>query len=251
LYRTFINEQKIYTVEDQVVDVQQNVRGGINRMVKEIRMAGFGNVSMILPATFGGKTFNNAVNPDNPVNSSITIVSGNGGPSPLTVAAQFGQNQIRVSTLADNQGNSLFDTGNRKYVSIGGVESYIITSVDANTNTITLNGTLIYYHPVGTPVYAIRAITYQIGVENGVPTLERDENNGQGNQPQADSIENLQFGYFDANGNPTANPANIRVVRLTLTGRTSIPDPELKGGDNYRRREVASNIHLKNMDSQL
>jgi prepilin-type N-terminal cleavage/methylation domain-containing protein len=246
LYRTFITGQKVYTVEDQVVDMQQNVRGAINRMVRDIKMAGFGNVSMILPATFGGKTFNNVLNPNTPVNGSITIVSGSEGPTTITGAANFGQNQITVSTLTDNQGNPLFDLGNRKYISIGGIESYVITSIAGKT--ITLNGTLLFNHPVGTSVFGIRATTYQIGVENGAPTLERDDNTGAGNQPQADSIENLQFGYFDANGNPTADPATIRMVRVALTARTNMPDPDLKGGDNYRRRQVASNIHLENMD---
>jgi type II secretory pathway pseudopilin PulG len=248
MYRTFVSQQKVYVVQDQVVDMQQNLRGAINRMVKEIRMAGLGNVSMLLPVTFGGKTFNNVINPDSPVNGSITILSGSEGPCAIAVATQFGQNQIKVSTLTDSLGNQLFDTNNRKYISIGGIESHVITSIDNPSSTITLHDTLLYDYPVGAPVFCIRAITYQIGVENGTPTLERDDNTGAGSQPLSDSIENLQFAYFDANGNPTAAPANIRMVRVTLTARADRPDPDLKEGDHYRRRQVASNIHLVNMD---
>ena len=53
LYRVFVSQQQTYTVQDQVIDMQQNARVGINRMMSEIRMAGFGNVSMVLPVTFG------------------------------------------------------------------------------------------------------------------------------------------------------------------------------------------------------
>ena len=55
LYRVFISQQKTYTVQEQVKDMQQNARQSINRMMSEIRMAGFGNVEMVLPVTFGAK----------------------------------------------------------------------------------------------------------------------------------------------------------------------------------------------------
>lgn len=245
LYRTFIAQQKTYTVQEQVVDMQQNMRAAINRMMTEIRMAGFGNVSKVLPVTFGTKTFNNVLNPDMPTAGSLTIISSIGGPATLT--GSIGQNQITVSTLTDDKGNTLFDTGNKKYISIGGLESYRITSIDNGTKTITLNGSLIFNHPMGTPVFTIRALSYQVTSINGIPTLLRDENMGEGVQPQVDGIENLQFTYLDANGNITANPADIRITRVTLTARAERQDPDLKNGDGYRRRQIASNIHLRNM----
>ncbi|MGZ6229280.1 MAG: prepilin-type N-terminal cleavage/methylation domain-containing protein [Syntrophales bacterium] len=248
LYRTFVSQQKVYVVQDQVVDMQQNLRGAVNQMVKEIRMVGLGNLSMVLPVSIGGRTFNNVINPDSPVNGSVTFLSGSGELSAIAVVTQFGQNQIKVSTLNDVLGNPLFDTNNRKYVSIGGIESHVITSIDNASKTITLNDTLLYNHPVGTPVFCIRAITYGIEVENGIPTLKRDDNTGTGAQPLADSIENLQFAYFDADGNPTAVPANIRMVRITITARTDRPDADFKEGDHYRRRQVSSNIQLMNMN---
>ena len=247
-YKTFVRQQKVYVVQDQVVDMQQNLRGAVNRMVQEIRMAGFGNLPMILPVTFGGNTFNNVINPDAPVNGAITILYGYQVPSTIAVAAQFGQNQIVVSSLTDNLGNSLFDTDNKKNISNAGIESHVITSLDKPSGTITLNDTVLYNYPVGTPVFCVRAITYQIVLVNGTPTLERDDNTGAGSQPISDSIESLQFAYLDANGNPTVIPSNIRMVNITLTARADRPDPDFKEGDHYRRRQVATNIHLMNMD---
>ena len=247
LYRTFIGQQKTYTVQEQVVDMQQTMRAAINRMMTDIRMAGFGNLSMVLPVTINSKTFNNAINIDTPSAGSLTILSSVGGTATLTASGSVGQNQITVSTLTDATGNPLFDTGNRKYICVGGLESYIITSINNGTKTITLNGSLTYNHPIGTPVFTIRALSYQVASVNGIPTLLRDENLGDGAQPQADSIENLQFTYLDADGNPTANPPDVRIIRVSLRVRTERQDPELKGADGYRRREIASNIHLKNM----
>ena len=247
LYRTFIGQQKTYTVQEQVVDMQQNVRAAVNRMMSEIRMAGFGNVSMVLPVTYTTGTFNNVVNLNTPTAGSLTIVSADGGTSTLTTEGGIGQNQVVVSTLTDGQGNALFDTGNRKYISIGGVESHRITSIDSGTKTITLNNSLGFYHPVGTPVYTVKALSYQVATVNGIPTLLRNENMGGGTQPQGDSIENLQFTYRDGDGNVTANPLDIRIITVSLTARTERQDPDLENGDGYRRRQIVSNIHIRNM----
>lgn len=247
LYRTFIGQQKTYTVQEQIVDMQQNARAAVNRMMTEIRMAGFGNVSMVLPITFTTGTFNNVLNLNTPTPGSLTIVSATGGTSTLTAEGEVGQSQIFVSTLKDDMGNTLFDTGNRRYVSIGGLESYEITSVDQGTKTITLNGSLVYRHPIGTPVFNIKALSYQIASLNGIPTLLRDENLGNGPQPLADSIENLQFTYLDVGENPTSNPPDIRIIRISLTARGERQDSDLNNGDGYRRRQIVSNIHLRNM----
>src|SRR4030042_1712384 len=42
IYRTFIYQQRTYATQEQVADMQQNVRVAINRMIREIRMVGFG-----------------------------------------------------------------------------------------------------------------------------------------------------------------------------------------------------------------
>ena len=247
LYRTLTGQQKTYVVQEQVIDMQQNVRVAINRMMTEIRMAGFGNVSMVLPVTYATGTYNNVLNLDTPSAGAFTFVTALGGTSALTVETGIGHNQIVVSTLTDNRGNSLFDTGNRKYISIGGLESHVITAIDSGTKTITLNRSCTHHHPVGTPLFTVTALTYQVATINGIPTLLRNENRGDGAQPQSENIENLQFTYLDTAGNPTATPSDIRFITVSMTARTDSQDPDLKNGDGYRRRQIASNIHLRNM----
>jgi hypothetical protein len=86
------------------------------------------------------------------------------------------------------------------------------------------------------------------GMSDGKPVLQRNENTGGGSQPFAENIENIQFEYLDAHGNPTANPANIRMVKVTVIAKTNMSDPHFKGGDGYRRRQIASSIYLRNME---
>jgi prepilin-type N-terminal cleavage/methylation domain-containing protein len=245
IYWTFIQQQKTFTTQEQVVDIQQNIRFAISIMMREIKMAGFGNISMVLPATINGRTYNNIVNPETPVANALTILSATNPVATLTTEGGVSNSQIVVSTLTDNQGNQLFDTNNKKYISIGGVESNVITAVDPGTRTLTLTGPLGFKHEVGTPVFTIRALSYQVLVENGIPILKKDD--GGGSQPVADGIEMLQFQYLDGNGIVTATPSNIRIIRVSMTARTERQDLDYKDGGGYRRREIASNIHLRNM----
>lgn len=259
VYRIFLTQQNTYTVQDDVVDMQQNVRVGVNEMMREIRMAGFGNIQSRLPVTINGTAYNNVINPDTPTAGALTFVAGLGGAATLTGFNP--PNQITVSSLVSSSGSVLFDTGDRKYISIAGSECFAITAIAGKTLTLSQNVNTAFKTNPNEPdptknvtapvsVYAIRAITYVVLPNaSGAPVLRRNENLGGGNVSLADDIENVAFQYFDANGNPTATPADVRTVRVAVTARTKSEDPNLKAGaaDGYRRRQVASNILLRNM----
>jgi type IV pilus assembly protein PilW len=66
LYRTSIGQQKSYTVQDQVVDVQQNVRAAVDRMTREIRMAGYHKDLLAAAGNISG--FTTIITPGNNVN---------------------------------------------------------------------------------------------------------------------------------------------------------------------------------------
>jgi type IV pilus assembly protein PilW len=246
IYRTFIGQQKTYTVHEQVADMQQNVRLAINKMMREIRMAGFGNVSDVLNLSGGVNGFTQVITPgSNTFGNMITIVGGfkqirrdNG--DPILIASAAG-NKITLNYSTDE-----FDKPAHKFICIGGIES---NTVQSRSETIlTLDKPLNQTHPEGTPIFKIQAITYDLDLSDGKIVLRRDENTGGHPQPLAENIENVQFEYFDANGNPTAIPANIRMIRVAVIARTSMSDPEFKGGaGGYRRRTIASNVLLRNM----
>jgi len=246
IYRTFIHQQKSYTTREQVADMQQNVRVAINRVMREIRMAGFGNIQAVLPVTFPGigRTYPNVVNSDAPVAGALTIVSAIGGTAILTAqpGGPLASNQIQVNTLAD------FDTNNKRYLSIGGLESHFITAIDGANKILTLNTDVGNVYQIGgkTPVYvyAIRAISYTIIPDaSGSPILKRDENTGGGFQPMANNIESIEFRNPD--GTIPLNPNSLS-LQVTVTARTDRPDPELKDGGGYRRRQFTSIILQRN-----
>lgn len=238
LYGTFIGQQKTYAVQEQVVDMQQNVRAGINKMVREIRMAGFGNVSAVLPVNSFNQVF--TMNP-----TGITIIGGfdqikDSNGNPITVISTNGS-QITLSAATGE-----FDGAVNGYISVGGLASYKVNQPTGTANVLTLDRTPTL--AVGAYIFKVQAITYTCGLVGGKPVLQRDENTTPQPNPQilADNIENIQFAYFDSNGNQTAIPANVRMISLAVTARTDMSDPNLKGGDGYRRRQIFSNIQLRN-----
>jgi len=241
LYQTFIGQQKTYTVQEQVVDMQQNVRVAINKMMREIRMAGFGNIQTVLSLPGGVNGF---TQPITAAPNTITIVGGllqvrrdNG--DPIFVSSVSG-NQITLNYATDR-----FDGNAHRFISIGGIES---NTVQSRAGAIlTLDRPLSFSHAAETPIFKIQAITYSIGLSLGKLALLRNENTGGGNQPLAENIESIQFEYLDSDGNSTVNPAEIRMVRAEVTARTDKSDPDFKDEDGFRRRTIASNIHVRNM----
>jgi len=246
IYNTFIGQQKTYIVQEQVVDMQQNLRAGINKMMREIRMAGFGGLEGVL--NNGG--VNGFTQPITANQTTITIIGGfkqirNTNGDPITVDSASGNTVILNNTPELKE----FDSAAKRFISIGGVES---SKFQIDGKVLTLEKKLKYNHPKGTPIFKIQAITYSVGQSGGKPSLLRNENTEEGNQPLADNIENIQFEYFDENGNPLAFPISdpklIRMVRVTVTARTDRLDPDFKSGDGYRRRTITSNIYVRNME---
>jgi prepilin-type N-terminal cleavage/methylation domain-containing protein len=233
LYRIFISQHKTYGVQDQVADMQQNVRIAIGQMTREIRMAGYGGNCLVVFGNING--FTDIITA---ADNSITII----------LADQVGilkQNTMKGSNQLEVTNANKFNTYKKKYLCINGLNNYLIQNVI--TDTITLTTSLSEDHVINEPVYLVKAITYTLGLSGGKPALRRNENTGGGAQPVAENIESLQFTYLDKNGNVTANPPDIRMVKVTVTAKTNRFDPEYKGEDGYRRRILSSHIKVRNV----
>jgi type IV pilus assembly protein PilW len=233
LYQLFIRQQKTYTVQDQVADMQQNIRVAIDQMTREIRMAGYGGNMLTIFGNINGY-------PDiiTPAKNSITILLAD-QVGILKQNATRGMNQLKVTNA------NIFNTDKKKYVCLNGLNNYLIQSI--STDTLTLTASLTEDHLIDEPVYIVKAITYSLGLSGGKTVLRRNENTGGSGQPLAENIESLQFTYFDAVGNVTLNPPDIRMVRVAITSKTNMSDPEYRGGDGYRRRTLSSHIQIRNM----
>jgi prepilin-type N-terminal cleavage/methylation domain-containing protein len=254
VYRTFVSQQHTYEVQDQVVDVQQNVRMAINQMVRDIRMAGFGRIDA---KTFGASgmhgIYKNIVTPGV---SSVTIVEGYQQMTTLAADAPSGTNTI---TVVDASG---FTTqGPKEYICINGTESHRLKKIAGNQLTFFDDGNdtgkLTDNHYANEPIFLTEAITYSLGLSDGKMCLLRDENLGAGPQPVAENIESIQYSYTvkNADGSFTVYsnvPGNlldqIRIIQVTIVAMTDQKDPQLlNAGDGYRRRTLTSRIQLRNL----
>jgi len=258
IYRTFIHQQHTYTVQEQVVDMQQNVRMGINQMVREIRMAGFGKQYEVLNTGGWGAggmhgRYKSVVWPSDD-GQSMTVVGAYEQVTFLTANAGSGTNILQV-----NDG-SFFNKGGLQYISINGTESQRIKDIVGNQ--IELFDDLLENHFQNEPVFRVIAITYSLGNFEGKASLLRSNNLPDPDtavpQPLAENIEFLQFTYTLNDGSvfvgmvpggPT-EIRKIRMVQVTIRARTDRADPELGGGgDGFRRRTLTSNIQLRNLSS--
>ena len=233
LYRAFIGQQRTYTVQDQVAEMQQNARAAIGQMTKEIRMAGYGGD--IWPVFGNINGFTDIITPA--ANSITIIIADEVGA--LKQSAAKGATQLKVTNAR------VFNADKKKYLCLNGLNNYSVRSV--TEDTIDLTAPLAEGHPINQSVYLVKAISYYLGLSGGKPVLRRNENTGGGGQPLADNIESLEFTYFDVNGKSAVKPSDIRMIKVTVTGKTNMVDPEFKGGDGYRRRTLSSNIKVRNM----
>jgi len=215
-----------------VAEMQQNVRIAIDQMTKEIRMAGYGGDMLSIFADVNG--FTDVITPSS---NTITVILAD-QVGALKESTAKGARQLRVTNA------SVFNGDKKKYLCLNGLNNYLVESVTGDTMTLT--APLREGHPANRPVYLIKAISYYLGVSGGKIVLRRNENTGGGGQPLAENIESLEFTYFDTNGNVTSNPPDIRRVEVVVTAKTNMSDPQLKGGDGYRRRTLSSNISVRN-----
>jgi hypothetical protein len=247
-------------IQEQVVDMQRNARATIFRMVREIRMAGFGRVagefvpgvgyiSRVLPVQFTGTKgetiiYRNILNRDTPEPGWLTVIaavnSGGHIAELLGVSSRF---QIVVDKVNVEKDPPFLDNANKRYISIDGVGVPITRITEETTGTtkqylLDLEHPLQYHYKPGAQVSPITAVSFQLGGREEI---------GSGRQPMAENIESVTFGYFDDHGNATLDDKAVRMVHVVITARTERPDPSVKEKEGYRRREIASNIQIRNL----
>lgn len=256
IYRTFISTQRSYMVQDQVVEMQQNMRAAINRMMREIRMVNFGRIVNFDPVT--GTFVSNLLPihiPGPPPQIFPTVLTTN--PDDITILGGF--EQIRtasgvpitvvsfdptIPSITLSHTTDEFDGANSRLLSIGGDESFLVQSRSERTLILDRTPT----NPVGHFVFKIHAVRYYVDANQ---ILRRDAFTGARNQPMAENIESIQFQYFTANGSQTLIPNSTTAVQVTVTARTKDPDPSYSEEGGFRRRQIVSMIQLRNMGQSL
>ena len=151
IYQTFTSQQKAYTVQDQVAETQQNARMAMNILVRDMRMAGYGMPDT--GVTINKTTYSNAIKikkegkyqGNEQLFDSITIVGAFGAPSGYlsrTITPGSTEIYLRSSDEASD-----FDTGDRQYIFIGGIDRLKVTGVSGNR--LDLSGKTTVRYPTG------------------------------------------------------------------------------------------------------
>jgi type IV pilus assembly protein PilW len=125
IYRMFIGQSRAYTVQEQAVEVQQNIRGAMELILRDVRMSGY--TSNINPVTLATSIF--------PGDDTLTVRS-----DAIRVEYQRGGNRNIVSYRIDNS-----DPNNIKimrYTDIGGIITTepFLENVNALTFTYGVDG---------------------------------------------------------------------------------------------------------------
>jgi prepilin-type N-terminal cleavage/methylation domain-containing protein len=159
-----------------------------------------------------------------------------------------------------------FSITQRKYLSVQEQISGMTQNTRAAMDMISGELTMAGYSPSGTVFpgipYSNSQLQMYIDINgNGVLTDPNENiiysydasnkrivrNTGSGNQPLIDNVEIFTFDYFDAQGNITTATANIRQIRITITVRTSKPDPQYTANSGYRTYTLTSLITPRNL----
>ncbi len=253
VYTTFVVQQRSFTTQDQVAEVDLTSKIAFDMIINDIRTAGFGYAGNESP------DINNITNIDTTgvIIPNINGSSGLNDSDTITLIGGFRQ----LTTLENDSGlanqididspylSSSFNTSTRSALSIGGLFFAFISSCDDDDNDgncdadagsfLTLdrdvpNKTVL----VGRPVYLVEDVTYRISGTD----LQRVKwiNSSADPDTTAENIEDLQFVDIDQDGDGVRDR-----IRITLLARTAHEDPNL----NPDTKPYHPNIALEDGDS--
>jgi type IV pilus assembly protein PilW len=246
MYNMFVHQQKAYTVQDNVSVMQQNVRVGLDYLVKDIRMAGY------IPETI-------PFDPDDPPipTPQVPAPSADVAGQPFTdgVSESIEQaNSTSITFQADIDNDAVTET-----------VQYTLNGTDLTMEVWQWNAGSSSWNPSSGPqiiaedienlVFTYSLLADDYGLDNGV---DDDGNDGADEQGELlvwdtnNGVDDDDDGFIDEDGPLNTNQLRsfIRQVSIVINSRTAARDPKYTHpveGDNFRRRALTSNISLRNI----
>ncbi len=244
IFTAFQSQQKSYLVQEDTAAMQQNLRAGMDTMVREIRMAGYDP----LFTDDNGDGFDESRLSDGLDNDADGTIDNAGenvrfgittaGPYSITFTMDITGGE---ADGIDNDGDGLIDEPNEHSDGDTGDSNENITFGFSNANDSNGDGI----------------------ADNGAADLGR--NTGGGFQSTAENIHAIEFFYTLADGSTSLAPANladIRSVQITMLARAERADRKFvdtqgyatPGGqawgpynDNFRRRLLTTTVKCRNL----
>jgi type IV pilus assembly protein PilW len=246
MYSMFNHQQKSYSVQDHVSTMQQNVRVGLDYLVKDIRMAGY------IPEDIPFDSSDPPIpTPQTPAPSSDVVGQ------PFTDGVNESIEQATSTTVtfqADVDNDAVTET-----------VTYTLTGTDLTMEVWQWNPVTTTWNPSSGPQIIARDIeslvfTYSLladdyGVDND---LDDDGNDGADEEGELlvwdlpNGVDDDDDGFIDEDGPLNTNELRsfIRQVSIVINSRTAAKDPKYTHptvGDHYRRRTLISNVNLRNI----
>ena len=250
---TFIMQQKTYDAQQQITEMIQNARAGMDVMSSEMMMTGYGVATTALSTwlNWAGVTFGTdpvlIEDGTGALGSDIIHVAGCFDGAATTLAANATSGDTTIS-VADG---SEFNTTTKSNICINGIERAVVTGVSGNTLTIDTDpgttgdqGLANAYDTsaMTVDICVVKIISYSIVLDpDGSYILKRNENLGAGRQPLAENIVGMQATQVPSTGKILGIEIN------PLTARTDKPDPDYNENSGYRTYRLRSVVTPPNL----
>lgn len=260
IYTLFISQSRSYSIQEQVSEMQQNARVAMDRIVRDVRMAGYGVVDDDEAFVIGDIDYDYDEIDDFQTNNDSDRLSVDGimirraDSSPLDIIIYNGSaSNLSVCSPSNfKKGDILTITAGNNYQTIqvsqiADTTAFPCPARCASGKCDKINFSAeqsAYNNPGGLgdgdwedgTVALFAETAYFIDVKSdGSPVLKRSIN-GQPAQTLAENIEDLQIAYQlsgDATWYDTLSPAqqvqDIRSVRINVLARTDKMDPGFSG----------------------
>lgn len=270
LYQT--HQRSAYT-QEEVVEVQQNLRIAIDSITRDIKMAGFftplpQTVTAPLNAATGGSITINTGSEGGKYaritsnNQTVTLALNDTINLSVDSVDNFDSNDVNDSVVRiirpqdNNQAVTPVTftvTGVRASLACGlaAAPCLILQARDVGSGSINSSDMIVRTGTTTSETYP-NTIQYAysagaVGTTCSSNCLTRAVNGAATGDVIANNITNLQFSYILDTGAETAAPADlstIRAVRVTITGQT-VTTIALSGGQ-AKTRQIASIVRIRN-----
>jgi type IV pilus assembly protein PilW len=269
VYNLFIVQNKSYAQQNQVAEMQQNIRSALSVLAAEIRQAGYGLGINGTYMSSGGSVY--AVTPSNSTTASdgITICYGiNPDPNNPDTAVTLTQpmtDSLSSPLVVSNATG--FASGDSVIISDGQNAVSLVLNGNPSGNTLPYTATASNIlpaggFPVGSSVYKLRTVSFRVN-----NTVLQMSVNGGSWQDLVNNIEDVQFAYRGTStpsgawvDNPSpVNQTTLNNIQLFIVARTELADPQYTGqrptvrdraagsADHYRRRLLSSTLRIRNL----
>jgi Tfp pilus assembly protein PilV len=238
IFKAYITQHQHYVAQDDITNVQQNARAGLDEMTRQIRMAGFQ-----LPTGLNPLRVANA-NPD----SLVAIYRSDTCQGVLSATmATAAADMICTGSVG------CFVVGQLAYIfepDSGGGEFFTIAGVNAGTKAIS-HVALTRSYRKDAIILIVSWVQYYIDRSNAAHPNLICRTPSAGAQVFAEDVSDLQFRFQLNNGTIVDIPPlieDVRAVIVAVTGRSRSQDP-YSGGDHYRYRTYTSSVNVRNLSS--